>query len=271
MRKRRKEARGRDGTRRQRRRRWKSENCWEVSDSAAFMHGWNARTFLKQTSHVSALIQEIDALLRASYLYLNSMPRRHFYKTMPYQLLNHLFILYLSSAGTMVTPYSLQIIPDDAELKEEEDQPVEERSERRRRTKRKTMAELTPEGQAARRAALIAKRCRKRLRTSERKAAEKELETANSEQLRRSEGASLPVPIKSGVFPKDLEAAGPSRDVKLESQKGRPKRLTGVKTLPQERTGCCVPRSVRRKGKVQIKKRTTLTRPPTTTPKLSSQ
>ena len=55
------------------------------------------------------------------------------------------------------------------------------------------MAELTPEGQAARQAALIAKRCRKRLRTSERKAAEKELETANSEQLRRSEGASLPV------------------------------------------------------------------------------
>ena len=83
----------------------------------------------------------------------------------------------------MVTPYSLQIIPDDAELKEEEDRPVGERSERRRRTKRKTVAELTPEGQAARRAALIAKRCRKRLRTSERKAAEKELETANSEQL----------------------------------------------------------------------------------------
>ena len=167
------------------------------------IYAWLERANLFKTD-LSALIQEIDALLCASYLYLNSMPRRHFYKTMPYQLLNHLFILYLSSAGTMVTPYSLQIIPDDAELKEEEDQPVEERSERRRRAKRKTMAELTPEGQAARWAALIAKRCRKRLRTSDRKAAEKELETANSEQLRRSEGASLPVPIKSGVFPQRL-------------------------------------------------------------------
>ena len=80
--------------------------------------------FFNFKTDLSALIPEIDVLLRASYLYLNSMPRRHFSKTMPYQLLNHLLILYLSSAGTMATPYSLQIIPDDAELKEEEDQPV---------------------------------------------------------------------------------------------------------------------------------------------------
>ena len=92
--------------------------------------------------------------------------------------LNHLFILYLSLAGTMVTPYSLQIIPDDEELKEEEDQLVEDRSKGRRRTKRKTMVELTPEGQAARRVAQTAKRCRKRLRLTERKAAETKLETA---------------------------------------------------------------------------------------------
>ena len=98
----------------------------------------------------------------------------------------------------MVTPYSLQIIPDDEELKEEEDQLVEDRSEGRRRAKRKTMAELTPEGQAARRAAQTAKRCRKRLRTTETNPAETKLETAKSEQLRRSEGASLPVPKQSG-------------------------------------------------------------------------
>ena len=83
------------------------------------IYAWLERANLFKTD-LSALIQEIDALLRASHLYLNSMPRRHFSKTMPYQLLNHLFILYLSSAGTMVTPYSLQIIPDDAELKEED-------------------------------------------------------------------------------------------------------------------------------------------------------
>ena len=100
---------------------------------------------------VPALIQEIDALSRASYLYLNRMTRNHFLKSMPYQLLNHLFILYLSLAGTMVSPYSLQIIPNDEELKEEEDQLVEDRSEGRRRAKSKKMAELTPEGQAARR------------------------------------------------------------------------------------------------------------------------
>ena len=216
------------------------------------IYAWLEHANLFKTD-LSALIPEIDALLRASYLYLNS--RRHFSKTMPYQLLNHLFILYLLSAGTMVTPYSLQIIPDDAELKEEEDQPVGERSERRRRTKRKTMAELTPEGQDARRADLIAKRCRKRLRTSERKAAEKELETDNSEQLRRSEGASLPVPIKSGVFPKDLEAAGPSAGRKTGKSKRKAQKANGSKNpAPQERTGCCVPRSVRRKGEVQIKK-----------------
>ena len=109
------------------------------------------------------------------------------------------------------------------------------------------MAELTPEGQAARRAALIAKRRRKRLRSSERKAAEKELETANSEQLRRSEGTSLHVPKKSGVFPKDLEAA--VRDVKLESQKGRPKRLTGVKTLPPRTNRMlCTPERSKERG-----------------------
>ena len=87
-------------------------------------------------------------------------------KKMPYQLLNHLYILYLSLTGTMITPYSLQIIPDDEELKEEEDQLVEDRSEDRRRAKRKTMAEQTPESQAARRATQTAKRCRKRLRTT---------------------------------------------------------------------------------------------------------
>ena len=69
------------------------------------IYAWLERANLFKTD-LSALIPEIDALLRASYLYLNSMPRRHFSKTMPYQLLNHLFILYLSSAGTMVTPYS---------------------------------------------------------------------------------------------------------------------------------------------------------------------
>ena len=78
----------------------------------------------------------------------------------------------------MVTPYSLQIIPDDEELKEEEDRLVEDRNKGRRRTKRKTMVELTPEGQAARRVAQTAKRCRKRLRLTERKAAETKLETA---------------------------------------------------------------------------------------------
>ena len=72
------------------------------------------------------------------------------------------------------------------------------------------MAKLTPEGQAARRVAQTAKRYRKRLRLTERKAAETKLETAKSEQLRRSEGTSLPVPKNSGVFPKDSEAAGPS-------------------------------------------------------------
>ena len=66
---------------------------------------------------VPALIREIDALSRASYLYPNQSTRNHFSKSMPYQLLNHLFILYLSLAGTMVTPYSLQIIPDDEELR----------------------------------------------------------------------------------------------------------------------------------------------------------
>ena len=79
---------------------------------------------------VPALIQEKDALSRVSYLYPNQSTRNHFSKSMPYQLLNHLFILYLSLAGTMVTPYSLQIIPDDEELKEEEDQLVEEARER---------------------------------------------------------------------------------------------------------------------------------------------
>ena len=69
---------------------------------------------------VPALIQEIDALSRASYLYPYQSTRNHFSKPMTYQLLNHLFILYLSLAGTMVTPYSLQIIPYDEELKEEE-------------------------------------------------------------------------------------------------------------------------------------------------------
>ena len=99
------------------------------------------------------MFQGIDALSRAFYLYPNQSTRKHFSKYMPYQLLNHLFILYLSLAGTMVTPYSLQIIPDDEELEEDEDQLLEDRSEGRRRAKRKTMAELTPEGQAARRAA----------------------------------------------------------------------------------------------------------------------
>ena len=104
----------------------------------------------------------------------------------------------------MVTPYSLQIIPDDEELKEEEDQLVEDRSKGRRKVNRKTMAELTPEGQAARRVAQTAKRCRKRLRLTESKAAETKLETAKSEQLRRSKGTSLPVPQKIWVLPQRL-------------------------------------------------------------------
>ena len=54
---------------------------------------------------------------------------------MPYQLLNHLFILYLSLSGTMVTPYSLQIIPDDVELKEEEHQLVGREREEREKEK----------------------------------------------------------------------------------------------------------------------------------------
>ena len=219
------------------------------------IYAWLERANLFKTD-LSALIPEIDALLRASYLYLNSMPRRHFSKTMPYQLLNHLFILYLSSAGTMVTPYSLQIIPDDAELKEEEDQPVGERSERRRRTKRKTMEELTPEGQAARRAALIAKRCRKRLRLSERKAAEKELETANSEQLGRSEGTSLPVPIKSGVFPKDLEAAGPSTGRKAGKSKRKAQKANGSKNpAPKNKPDAVHSGAFEGKGKSRLKKK----------------
>ena len=110
------------------------------------------------------------------------MPRRHFSKTMPHKLLNHPFNLYFSLAGTMVTPYSLQIIPDDVELKEEE-QLVEDRSERRRKAKRKTMVDLTPDGQAGRRAAQTAKRERKRLHNKKRKAAEMKLETANSEPV----------------------------------------------------------------------------------------
>ena len=116
------------------------------------IYAWLERANLSEPD-VPALIQEIDTHLRASCLYLNSMPRRHFSKTMPYQLLNHLLILYISLAGTMVTPYSLQIIPDDVELKEEEEQLVGDRSEIRRKVKRKAMAELTPEGQAVRRAA----------------------------------------------------------------------------------------------------------------------
>ena len=187
---------------------------------------------------VPALIQEIDMLLHASYLYLNQSTPNHFSKSMPYQLLilNHLFILNLSLAVTMVTPYSLQIIPDDEELKKEEDQLVEDRSEGRR-AKRKTMAELTPKGQA------------------ERKAAETKLETAKSEQLRRSEGASLPVPKKSGVFPKDSEAAGPSKPRKACKSKWKAQKVNGIKKpCSRERTGWCVPRSVRRKGKVQTEK-----------------
>ena len=232
-----------------------SQSRLHLHNPDEFSHNQSAPVNLFKTD-LSALIQEIDALLRASYLYLNSMPRRHFSKAMPYQLLNHLFILHLSSAGTMVTPYSLQIIPDDAELKEEEDQPVEERSDRRRRTKRKTMAELTPEGQAARRAALIAKRCRKRLRTSERKAAEKELETANSEQLRRSEGASLPVPIKSGVFPKDLEAAGPSTGRKAGKSKRKAQKANGSKNpAPKNKPDAVYPGAFEGKGKSRLKKK----------------
>ena len=48
-----------------------------------------------------ALIQEIDALSRASYLYLNQSIRNHFSKSMPYQLLNQLFIHYLYQGGPL--------------------------------------------------------------------------------------------------------------------------------------------------------------------------
>ena len=85
---------------------------------------------------------------------------------------------------------------------------MEDKSKGRRRAKRKTMAELIPEGQAARRAAQAAKRCRKRLRSTERKAAETKLETAKSEQLRRSEGASLPAHKKIWGIPQRLGGRG---------------------------------------------------------------
>ena len=198
---------------------------------------------------VPALIQEIESLSRAFYLYPYQSTRNHFSKSMPYQLLNHLFILYLSLAGTMVTLYSLQIIPDDEEFKEENDQLVEDRSKGRRRAKRKTMAELTPEGQAARRAAQTAKKVGRdcaRLRGKLQRRSWKQL-NLNSFAA-RSEGASLPAPKNSWVFPKDSEAA---RDAKPESQKGRPKRLTGVKILfPRTNRMVCT-RSVLRKGKFQ--------------------
>ena len=77
------------------------------------------------------------------------------------------------------------------------------------------MAELTPKGQAASRASQTAKRCRKRFRTIERKAAETKLETAKSEQLRRSEGASLPAPKKIwGLPPKTQRPRVPVRDAR---------------------------------------------------------
>ena len=195
-------------------------------------------------------------LSRASYLYPYQSTRNHFSKSMPYQLLNLLFILYLSLAGTMVTPYSLQIIPDDEELKEEEDQLVEDRSKRRRRTKRKTMAELTPEGQAARQVDQTAKRCRKRLRLTERKAAETKLETAKSEQLRRFEGTSLPVPKKSGVFPKDSEAAGPSKGRKAGKSKRKAQKANGSKNpVPKNEPGGVYPGAFEGKGKSRLKKK----------------
>ena len=89
------------------------------------------------------------------------------------------------------------------------------------------MAELTPESQAARRTAQTAKRCRKRLRTTERNAAETKLETANLSSF---------TALKVHLY------LSPARDANPEGQKGRPKRLTGVKTLfPRTNRMVCTP------------------------------
>ena len=208
-----------------------------------FIYAWLEFMNLSD-SDVLALIQELDTQLSMSYLYLNSIPRRHLSKTMPYQLLNHPFILYLSLAGTMVTPYSLQMIPDDVELMEEEEQLVEEKIARRRRAKKKPLAELTPEGQAIRRAAQTAKRDRKKLRIKERKAAERELETAKSEQLCLSEDAVSSVSEQSGVFPENVEEAGPSQG--SQASKGN---------IPKKEPAGVRPGAFKGKGKSKLKRK----------------
>ena len=101
------------------------------------------------------------------------------------------------------------------------------------------MAELTPEGQAARRAAQTAKRCRKRLHTTERKAAETKLERAKSEQLCCSEGASLPVPSKG-------RKAGKS--------KSKAQKANGSKnSVPENEPDGVYPGAFQRKGKSRLK------------------
>ena len=91
---------------------------------------------------------------------------------------------------------------------------------------------------------------------SERKAAEKELETAHSEQLRRSEGASLPVPIKSGVFPKDLEAAGLSTGRKAGKLKRKARKANGSKNpAPKNEPDAVYSGAFEGKGKSRLKKK----------------
>ena len=77
------------------------------------------------------------------------------------------------------------------------------------------------------------------------------LETAKSEQVRPSEGASLTVPDKYGVFPKDLEAVGPNKGRKATKSKMKAHKANGSKNpVPEKEPDGVYP------GK------TTLTRPP---------
>ena len=85
---------------------------------------------------------------------------------------------------------------------------------------------------------------------------ETKLETAKSEQLRRSEGASLPVPKTSGVFPKDSEAAGPSKGRKAGKSKRKAQKANGSKNpVAENEPDGVYPGAFEGKGKSRLKKK----------------
>ena len=70
------------------------------------------------------------------------------------------------------------------------------------------------------------------------------------------DGTSLPVPKKSGVFPKDLEAAGPSKGRKAGKSKMKARKANGSKNpVPENEPDGVYPGAFEGKGKSRLKKK----------------